>query len=168
MRWILQFLFAFFALLVTTSPGLGERLTPEKLWDLARIGDAAVSPDGTLLAYLLKRYDLQENKGTTSLILQSLPDGEIQTSGKRSTAFDTPLAAPKAKTVLADVEGLGSLGWLDHSSGPKLVYVAPAEVDKDEKDKAGDEDQDDDEKEEDERKPQAWMLDPQRRRSESC
>jgi dipeptidyl aminopeptidase/acylaminoacyl peptidase len=160
MRPILQCLFIFSALLLTTSPCPGERLTPEKLWDLARIGDAAVSPDGTLLAYLVTRYDLQENKGTTSLMLQSLPDGEIAISEQRSTALDTPLAAPQAKTVLADVEGLGSLGWLNHSSGPKLVYVAPAEVEGAEKEKAGDESAGDDDEAQKEKKPQAWMLDP--------
>jgi dipeptidyl aminopeptidase/acylaminoacyl peptidase len=160
MRPILQCLFVFFALLLTSSPCPGERLTPEKLWDLARIGDAAVSPDGTLLAYLVTRYDLQENKGTTSLMLQSLPDGEIAISEQRSTALDTPLAAPQAKTVLAGVKGLGSLGWLNHSSGPKLVYVVPAEVADAEKEKAGDESAGDDDEAEKEKKPQAWMLDP--------
>ncbi len=172
---LMRFFVAAVAVALTSSPCLAERLTPEKLWDLARIGDAAVSPDGTLLAYLVTRYDLQQNEGTTSLMLQPLPVGEIETSGKKSVAFDTPLAVPTAKTLLKDIKGLGSLGWLNHATGPKLVYVAPAEavVDEDDgeddplkkqakgKETDKDKDKDKDKKDEDEQgKPQAWMIDP--------
>ena len=108
------------------QPCHAERLTPEKLWDLARIGDAAVSPDGTQLAYLVTRYDLKENKGTVSLLLQPLGTDAQQSTQQTAVAFGTSLAAPAAKVLLRDIEGLGSLGWLDHASGPKLVYIAPA------------------------------------------
>ncbi len=151
-------LFAVFALFLSCGPCPGERLTPEKLWDLARVGDAAVSPDGTLLAYLVTRYDLEANEGTTSLMLQPL-GSESPAGGKTSTAFETPLAAPQAKTLLKDVKGLGSLGWLHHSSGSKLVYIAPAASEAEENgDRKEDAEKDGDE--EDEKKPQAWMLDP--------
>jgi len=55
-------------------PCLAERLTPERLWDLQRVGDVAVSPDGKQLAYLVTKYSLEENRGTTSLYVQALPD----------------------------------------------------------------------------------------------
>ena len=163
----IQFLVVFCALFVSRGPCLGERLTPEKLWDLARVGDAAVSPDGKRLAYLVTRYDLKANEGTTSLMLQSLPDGDLPTGGNKSVAFETPLAAATATAKLKDIKGLGSLGWLNHSSGPKLIYIAPAK-DKQEnsdKDARGETDgekkkQEDEKDNEDEGKPQAWMLDP--------
>ena len=132
-------------LLSAQAPLLAERLSPERLWDFARIGDAVISPDGTQLAYLVTRYDLEANAGSTSLLLQPLrgPDGER--SDATAAAFETPLAAPVAKTLLQDVKGLGSLGWLNHSSGPKLIYIAPAATEE------GDEGSG---------KPQAWMLEP--------
>ena len=41
-------------LLFSLAPSVfAERLSPEKLLDLGRVGDAAVSPDGTQLAYLV-------------------------------------------------------------------------------------------------------------------
>ena len=171
MRWV-HCLVVFCALSISSGPCWGQRLTPEKLWDLARIGDAAVSPDGKLLAYLVTRYDLKSNKGTTSLMLQSLPESEIRTNEKKAAAFDTPLVAPTAKTRLKDVNGLSSLGWLNHSSGSKLIYIAPAKDTKENDDKVAeseddkkgngkDEDEEEeDEEEEEEGKPQAWMLDP--------
>lgn len=114
-----------------------ERLTPEKLFDLARIGDAAVSPDGKQLAYLVTRYDLAENSGTTTLLLQPLSSsmGSLsnksagdQTSDASTTAvgFDTRLNVAAAKPLLADISGLGSLSWISRPDGDKLIFSAPA------------------------------------------
>lgn len=117
-----------------------ERLTPERLWDLQRIGDVAVSPDGQQLAYLVTKYNLAENRGKTSLMLQPLVTEPTSEPAQSVTAFDTPLISSSAKTLLADVSGLQSLSWIKRPEGPRLLYVAPTEGD------AG--------------KPQAWMLDP--------
>lgn len=144
-----------FAFVAICSDCFADRLTPEKLWDLARIGDAAVSPDGTQLAYLVTRYDLEANEGTTSLMLQPI-DSAPSDVGKKATAFETSLAAPQAKALLKDVKGLGSLRWLNHSTGEKLVYIAPAKMDKAPQDGEADGGTDDEEDE----KPQAWMIDP--------
>ncbi|TWU41762.1 S9 family peptidase [Novipirellula artificiosorum] len=148
-----------------------ERLTPEKLWDLARIGDAAVSPDGKTLAYLVTRYDLEQNEGTTSLMLQPLPSGDRMGGDKTAIAFETMLLAPKATTLLKDIKGLGSLGWLNHPSGAKLVYIAPASDDMnggdeaskkeaDQGEEVSDKEADKDDDKEAEGKPQVWTLDP--------
>ena len=148
-----------------------ERLTPERLWDLARIGDAVVSPDGKQVAYLVTRYELEENEGTTSLMIQALPEpsafgGEGGTGGlTEATAFGTAMRAGEVKTLLSDVKGLGSLSWLNHASGAKLVYIAPGEEDEDD-DEDDDEDTDEEKEEEEEEdededeEPQVWMLDP--------
>lgn len=116
----------------------GERLSPERLWDLGRIGDAAIAPDGKSVAYLVTRYDLEENSGTSTLYLLPL-DTAVAPSGT-ATAFETPMSSLPATAVLSDVKGLGSLNWLNHSSGPKLVYSAPTEGE--------------------EGVTQAWMIDP--------
>lgn len=116
----------------------GQRMTPEKLWELGRIGSAAVSPDGKTLAYLVTRYDLAENKGFSTLFLQ--PVSTATADGHVSAAFGTPLADSETQTVLSDVSGLGELSWLNHSSGAKLLYIAPTEGE--------------------DGTSQAWMLDP--------
>ena len=103
-----------------------ERMTPEKLWDLGRIGDAAVSPDGKYVAYLITRYDLAENSGAVDLMLQELPRELTENAEKKVVGFDTPLQTKRAKALLTGVKGLQSLAWLKHESGPKLVYIAPA------------------------------------------
>lgn len=137
-----------------------ERLSPEKLWELARIGDAAVSPDGTQLAYLVTRYDLSNNEGTTSLLVQPLPPHLDAAPSQRATGFETPLLVGKARVLLSDLKGLGSLGWLNHSSGPKLIYIAPTKMEADTKEAASSGDAPADETEATKEVPQAWMLDP--------
>ena len=118
----------------------GERLSPEKLWDLARIGDAAVSPDGKHLAYLVTRYDLEENGGKATLMLAEMPSQDQLESSEVSTAFGTPLLNLGEVALLSDVKGLHGLSWFNHSSGAKLVYTAPDGAE--------------------EPVPQAWMIDP--------
>jgi dipeptidyl aminopeptidase/acylaminoacyl peptidase len=51
----------------------GERLTPERLWDLARLGSACLSPAGDLVIYAVRRYDLTENRGRSELRVVTLP-----------------------------------------------------------------------------------------------
>jgi dipeptidyl aminopeptidase/acylaminoacyl peptidase len=117
-----------------------ERMTPERLWDLKRIGDAAVSPDGKQLAYLVTQYDLGENSGTTSLMIQTLPTSiGVGTSPSLAIGFGTQLAVSSARSLLKDVKGLQSLSWIKRPEGDYLLYIAPT---------AGEESQ-----------PQAWILD---------
>ncbi len=143
-------------------PCLAERLTPERLWDLQRIGDVAVSPDGRQLAYLVTKYSLEENRGTTSLYVQELPEKLPSAGERRAIGFDTPLAKSPAKALLKDVRGLQSLSWIDRPDGPRLLYIAPAKTQeapgnaKPEGD--GEKNKDDADADMDTGKPQAWML----------
>lgn len=148
-----------FSMFVITAIAHADTMTPEKLWDLARIGDAVVSPDGKSIAYLVTRYDLAENEGTVSVLLQPLPQTLANTDEKKATAFETPLQTAKAKTLLKGIKGLGSLDWLNHSSGAKLVYIAPGEEGETaENGKAKSEIVE--ESKQEKTKPQVWMLDP--------
>lgn len=56
------------ALILSTSAVAQERrLTPEMLWDLGRVGDPQVSPDGRFVLYHLRSYELASNRGRTGL-----------------------------------------------------------------------------------------------------
>ncbi len=44
-------------------------LTPEKLWQLERIGGVSVSPNGNQIVYSVSAYDLEQNSGNTDLYL---------------------------------------------------------------------------------------------------
>ncbi|MEO8271872.1 MAG: prolyl oligopeptidase family serine peptidase, partial [Aureliella sp.] len=143
-------------------PCLAERLTPERLWDLQRVGDVAVSPDGKQLAYLVTKYSLEENQGTTSLVVQTLPQKlpvELLGAGEhRAIAFDTPLATVETKTLLKEVRGLQSLSWIKRTEGARLLYIAPANAKEDPENAKPDGNGNKAEADVGSGKPQAWML----------
>lgn len=117
-----------------------ERLTPEKLYDLQRIGDVAISPSGKHLAYLVSKYDLKENSRTTSLMICDVPAAGFKAGEATSIAFDTPLLEIKTKTLLADQKGLSALSWIARPGGEQLLFSLPAEGE--------------------DGTPQAWLLNP--------
>lgn len=45
------------------------RMTPELLWKLGRLGEAAVSADGSKIIYTVRRYELEKDQGKSSLHL---------------------------------------------------------------------------------------------------
>lgn len=51
-----------------------QKLTPELLWQLGRVGNPVLSPDGKQLVFEVKRYDLQANRGT-NYIFVTTPSG---------------------------------------------------------------------------------------------
>ena len=112
------------AVLSTHGSAAAERLTPERLWDFGRIGDAVVSPDGSHLAYTVTRYDLADNSGKTSVHLVPLNKFTAK-SDASAAAFDLPLAKVPSSVVIKDVAGLNSIGWLVRDETHYLVYVAP-------------------------------------------
>ena len=56
-----------------------KKMSPELLWKLGRLGESTVSPDGTHVAYTVRRYVLADNKGNSSLFLMKLADGSTKT-----------------------------------------------------------------------------------------
>lgn len=52
------------------------KMTPELLWKLGRLGEAAVSKDGKTVAYTVRSYSLKENSGKTTLHLLDLQSGQ--------------------------------------------------------------------------------------------
>ncbi|WP_216688160.1 S9 family peptidase [Hymenobacter siberiensis] len=49
------------------TPPPSAVLTPEKLWQLGRLGEMQVSPDGKTVAYTVTKYNLAENKGNADI-----------------------------------------------------------------------------------------------------
>ncbi len=132
------------------SAHAGQRMTPELLWKLGRVGEVAVSPDGMQVAYVVTHYDLGENAGKADLLVQAItpaqaPDKTVSEKLpakqlQRSVGFDTQLRAPAPKIILKGVAGLNSVSWIVRPEGLRLIYLAPTEGEKS--------------------TSQAWMIDP--------
>lgn len=55
-----------------------QTLTPENLWQLDRVYNETVSPDGKTLLYLVKSYELSTNKGVARIHLRDLQTGKTE------------------------------------------------------------------------------------------
>ena len=54
------------------------RLTPEALWSMGRIGQAAVSPDGARVAYHVTYYSVKENASHTVIYVMNADGGNVR------------------------------------------------------------------------------------------
>ena len=66
----------------------GDRMTPETLWAMGRIGGAAASPDGKTIAYQVGYYSVKENKSHQMLYTMSA-DGKRQQTLTTTAASET-------------------------------------------------------------------------------
>ncbi len=69
------------ALLFVLTAGIvsaQERMTPELLWELGRLGGATVSSDGGTVVYAVRHYELAENAGTSTLHALDVASGETR------------------------------------------------------------------------------------------
>ena len=64
----------------------GDRMTPETLWAMGRIGGASASPDGKTIAYQVGYYSVKENKSHQMLYT-------VSADGKRQQALTTTAAS---------------------------------------------------------------------------
>ncbi|MGB0430610.1 MAG: S9 family peptidase [Bacteroidia bacterium] len=53
-----------------------NRLTPELLWELDRVGSPTASPDGSYIAFTITDFDWKSNKGITDIYVMSTKGGE--------------------------------------------------------------------------------------------
>ena len=114
---ILPTFFFFSMVLATMTPDTSaqtekpKRMTPELLWKLGRLADPTVSADGTKVAYTVRRFELSENSGLTSL-------------------FVLDLATGTESRWLENWKSIGSLQWIKSNAGEQLWFegTAPAVV----------------------------------------
>ena len=52
------------------------KFTPEVMWKMSRIGQQALSPDGSQLIYTVTQYSMTENRGITLLWLRDMTTGQ--------------------------------------------------------------------------------------------
>jgi dipeptidyl aminopeptidase/acylaminoacyl peptidase len=95
----LSFAFASAAVAQTPAPSNARQLTAERMWALKRLGDPAITPDGTQAVIPVTTYDIAENKGLTDLWMLPLAGGPARqlTSDKASDTQAT--VSPDGKWI---------------------------------------------------------------------
>ena len=100
-----------------TSLTTNDRMTPEALWAMGRIGGAAASPDGKTVAYQVGYYSVKQNKSHQMLYTQTA-------DGKQQTVLTT---SAKSETDPAWIEGGKRIAFLTDG---QLWSMAPDGIDR--------------------------------------
>ena len=100
-----------------TSLTTNDRMTPEALWAMGRIGGAAASPDGKTVAYQVGYYSVKQNKSHQMLYTQTV-------DGKQQTVLTT---SAKSETDPAWIEGGKRIAFLTDG---QLWSMAPDGTDR--------------------------------------
>lgn len=94
-------------LLISVSLSAQNTFTPEKMWELHRVGSPAVSPNGELLLYTTRSYTIKDNTGSTVLHVYSLKE-------------NTP-----AKNIINLPENPSQVAW--RPDGKAITYLSSKE-----------------------------------------
>lgn len=94
-------------LLMSVSLSAQNTFTPEKMWELHRVGSPAVSPNGELLLYTTRSYTIKDNTGSTVLHVYSLKE-------------NTP-----AKNIINLPENPSQVAW--RPDGKAITYLSSKE-----------------------------------------
>ena len=104
-----------------------DRMTPEALWAMGRIGSMTTSPDGKKIAYTVTYYSVQQNKSRTLLYLMNADgsDKQLFTQGNASEMEPQFLADGKHLAFLSTASGKPEV-WqaaLDGSDRRQLSFT---------------------------------------------
>ena len=104
-RWILRSLLIVSICLSASSGSAQDNLmNPKLLWKLGRLGDACLSADGKQVAYTVRRYNLEENSGKSSVFLLNLETNE-------------------QKTLIENWPSVSALQWAPTPDGEALYFT---------------------------------------------
>jgi len=91
--------------LAATAQHSTAMLTPEKLWQLGRLGEMQVSPDGKTVAYTVTKYDLAANKGNADIYLLPVAGGTPKRLTETPGSENTLNWRPDGKLTFISGEG---------------------------------------------------------------
>jgi dipeptidyl aminopeptidase/acylaminoacyl peptidase len=99
-------------------------LTAEKLWELGRISDPQVSPDGQWIIYGVTWYKVAENRGKNSLYITSVRTGETRVVRELVNDVYNARWRPDGKKIGFLSEKSGSMQlWEMDIKGDQIVQV---------------------------------------------
>lgn len=87
------------ALITFSMANAQKPLTPEKLWELGRVGTPVIDNSGTYAFYTIKHYDLQKNKGQAQVYRTNIESGETIVFTKAEGSVGNIIMNPKNNKV---------------------------------------------------------------------
>jgi dipeptidyl aminopeptidase/acylaminoacyl peptidase len=98
--FVLVSLFTFIAASVMAQTSTDTApLTALSMWQLKRLGDPAISPDGKLAVVPVTHYDIDKNEGFTDLWLVPTAGGEARQLTSDAASDNDPVFSPDGKWI---------------------------------------------------------------------
>jgi dipeptidyl aminopeptidase/acylaminoacyl peptidase len=119
-----------FAGLFASSAALAEPFNAETLVRLDRVGAPALSPDGRMLVYAVRKTDMEANKGVYDLWLTAFSDGKTSQLTTHSANDTDPVWSADGQSVyfLSGRSGTSQV-WRISLSGGEAIQVTDLPVD---------------------------------------
>lgn len=108
-----------------------DKLTPELLWKLSRVADAQVSPDGKMLIYNTRQFNVADNKGNSDVNLLNLATNEgkkICAEPADETSARWVSGGAKVSFLSADKNGISQI-WEVNADGTARAQVSNSAAD---------------------------------------
>ncbi len=81
------------------APAGKQRLTPQALWEMKRLGSPQLSPDGRLVVFTVQEWSIAKNKATTSLWLADVASGALRRLTSASVSDGSPRFDPQGRRI---------------------------------------------------------------------
>ena len=78
-----------FACLLFSNLANADWITPEVLWQLGRVSDPQLSPDGSKVLYNIRRYDVAKNKGNSDIWIYDFSSHSVSPLANDSVSNET-------------------------------------------------------------------------------
>jgi dipeptidyl aminopeptidase/acylaminoacyl peptidase len=124
-------LLAFLAIIFTISAFAQKQVyTPELLWQLGRVSEATLSPDGTQILFGITYYDIEQNKGNRDLYVMSSNGGDYTQLTNTEFGEQNAIWRPDGKKIgyLAPVDGIMQI-WEMNPDGSDAKPISKIESD---------------------------------------
>lgn len=100
-------------------------ITVEDMWKVGRVSDPQVSPDGKTIAYVVTKYNMDENNGASQIFLVSIDGENVHEFNTGMKSSSDPVWSPDGKEIafLADDTNGASQVYVEDSNGgtPKKI-----------------------------------------------
>ena len=87
------------ALVAAPAAHAANRTPPTAMWQLKRLGDPAISPDGRLAVVPVTTYDVDKNKGETDLWLVPTKSGKARQLTSGAAGDSSPAWSPDGELI---------------------------------------------------------------------
>ena len=83
----------------TKAPVVKQRLTPQALWEMKRLGSPQLAPDGRSAVFTVQEWSIAKNKSTTNLWLADVASGATRRLTAAAVSDGSPRWDPAGRRI---------------------------------------------------------------------